>query len=83
MQTEGYCLAVRKNTRKHTFESVGVDNQVAEKVRFRLLSSLPTKPLLELHVYIHTGQHRYRRTTRHDLFCLQTGKTSRLEQGFL
>ena len=39
MQREWYCLAVHKNTYKHTFEYVGAEKQTAEKVGFRHLSS--------------------------------------------
>ena len=43
IQRESYCLAVHKNTRKHTVEYAGAEKQTAENVGF--ISSFSYKTL--------------------------------------
>ena len=48
MQTEWYCLAVHRNTRKHALEYVGVEKHVTERVGFYHLFLSSSFPLTSI-----------------------------------
>jgi len=90
MQRKGYCLAVHKNTCKHTIEYAGAEKQTAKKVDFviflssffffllshtKLLTSIAYKLKQLLSYFTHRMTYPFHRSSPFQPVSLQTGNS--------